>query len=577
MSVNRQLFIVANAATRHWFSRPHLHPWRLSRSLLGGLLLSLCAATSPVSAAERIYASYAVLERSISVSALEVYAKEGKIEEDLAVYARYATPNTLEQLRKILLTPAEIEPSILSQFLYTRQGEVLLKRLGEVIQPGSGDSGFYGLRAALILSAADRSGLSLLNVLRQFPTPEIRINLARALAMAEELQELVNQSRKAAAVVAQLSALEAQIDSERILPGSIEVLSSGRQSWEMRSLQWIDASRPPSEFSSGRILDVDVYLPQNPGDTPPKTIVISHGLGSDRTTFAYLAEHYASHGFAVIVPQHPGSDARQLEALISGTTQEVSQASEFLDRPLDITFILNELETLEASSPEWRGRLNVKEVGAIGQSFGGYTVLALAGATLNFEQLQADCENGREEKSWNVSLLLQCRAYDLPHNSPTLRDDRVKAVMALNPIASSVFGQAGISQIQIPVTISAGSADTIAPALMEQIRPFAALKIPEKYLVLMQNGTHFSTLGESESNEGVVLSLPPEAIGPNPSIGQRYTRAFSLAFFETYLAQQPEYRAFLTAKYARSISQEVMPLYTIQLLDETQLAEILSE
>jgi predicted dienelactone hydrolase len=541
------------------------------------MLLGVCATTSSVSAAERIYASYAVLERSISVSALEVYAKEGKIEEDLAVYARYATPNTLEQLRKILLTPAEIEPSVLSQFLYTRQGEVLLKRLGEVIQPGSGESGFYGLRAALILSAADRSGLSLLNVLRQFPTPEIRINLARALAMAEELQGLVNQSRKAAAVVAQLSALEAQLDSERPLPSSIEVLASGRQRWEMRSLQWVDASRPQNGSLRGRILDVDVYLPQNPDGTPPKTIAISHGLGSDRTTFAYLAEHYASHGFAVIVPQHPGSDARQLEALISGTAQEVSQASEFLDRPKDITFILNELEKLEASSPEWAGRLNLKEVGAIGQSFGGYTVLALAGAMLNFEQLQADCDNGREEKSWNVSLLLQCRAYELPHDTPTLRDDRIRAVMALNPITSSVFGQAGMSQIQIPVTIVAGSADTIAPALVEQIRPFAALKTPEKYLVLLQNGTHFSVLGESESNDGVVLPLPPEAIGPNPSIGQRYTRALSLAFFQTYLAQKTEYRSFLTAKYARMIGQEAMPLALIQLLDEIQLSEILED
>jgi predicted dienelactone hydrolase len=575
MSVNRQLSIVVNAAKRRWLSRQHLRGWTLHRSLLGWLLLGLCATTHSVSAAERIYASYAVLERSISVAALEVYAKEGKIEEDLAVYARYATPDTLEQLRKILLTPAEIEPAVLSQFLYTRQGEVLLKRLGEVIQPGSGESGFYGLRAALILSAADRSGLSLLNVLRQFPTPEIRINLARALAMAEELQGLVNQSRKAAAVVVQLSALEAQLDSDRPLPSSIEVLASGRQRWETRSLQLVDTRTQQDGSFKSRVLDVDVYLPQNPVEQPPKTIVISHGLGSDRTTFAYLAEHYASHGFAVIVPQHPGSDARQLEALISGTAQEVSQASEFLDRPKDITFILDELEELAANSPDWTNRLNLEQVGAIGQSFGGYTVLALAGATLNFEQLQADCDNGQEEKSWNVSLLLQCRAYDLPHDTPPLRDDRIEAVMALNPITSSVFGQAGMSQIQVPVTIVGGSADTIAPALVEQILPFTALKAPDKYLVLLQNGTHFSALGESEANEGVVLPLPAEAIGPNPSIGRRYTRALSLAFFQTYIGQKIEYRSFLTAKYARSISQDVMPLDLIQFLDRVQLSEIL--
>jgi len=47
----------------------------------------------PALAAERIYASYAALERSIS-AALETYAKEGKLDDDLAVYAQYLTGNS---------------------------------------------------------------------------------------------------------------------------------------------------------------------------------------------------------------------------------------------------------------------------------------------------------------------------------------------------------------------------------------------------------------------------------------------------------------------------------------------------
>jgi Alpha/beta hydrolase of unknown function (DUF1400) len=162
----------------------------IGNRLLGGVLaIALCQTLKPALAADRIYASYAVLERSISIAALEAYAKNGTIEEDLAVYARYATPDALEQLRHILQAQADLDPVVISQFLYTRQGEVLLKRLGEVIQSGPGNSGFYGLRAALILAAADREGLTLLNVLRQFPTPNIRVNLQRALQMAEELQD----------------------------------------------------------------------------------------------------------------------------------------------------------------------------------------------------------------------------------------------------------------------------------------------------------------------------------------------------------------------------------------------------
>jgi len=39
-------------------------------------------------------------------------------------------------------------------------------------------------------------------------------------------------------------------------------------------------------------------------------IVISHGLGSDRTSFEYLATALASYFAAV--PEHPGSNAQQL-------------------------------------------------------------------------------------------------------------------------------------------------------------------------------------------------------------------------------------------------------------------------
>ncbi len=46
--------------------------------------------------------------------------------------------------------------------------------------------------------------------------------------------------------------------------------------------------------------------------------------------------------------------------------------------------------------------LNLEQVGVVGQSFGGYTALALAGTKINFEQLKADCP--ALENTLNVSL-----------------------------------------------------------------------------------------------------------------------------------------------------------------------------
>jgi len=50
------------------------------------------------------------------------------------------------------------------------------------------------LRSALVLAAADPQGLTLLSVLRQFPTRSIRIDLKRSIQIASELESQPNKS-----------------------------------------------------------------------------------------------------------------------------------------------------------------------------------------------------------------------------------------------------------------------------------------------------------------------------------------------------------------------------------------------
>ena len=527
------------------------------------LLFSTVGLQSRAVAAERIYASYAVLERSISVAALEKYARVGKVNDDLAVYAKYAKPQQLAQLRRVLLARANLSAIAVSQFLYTPIGETLLERLGEVIQTESRQPGFYAIRAALILAAADPEGLTLLNVLHKFPTRSIRIDLERSLQITEELEKLVNRTNQANALVYQQSAAEAateqpsKVDFSR-LP---DIRRRGRFTWNKQTLTLNDIRR-------ARVFLADVYLPSTRAPAP--VIVISHGLGSDRSSFEYLAQHLASYGFAVAVPEHLGSNAQQLRSLLAGRSNEVAEPNEFINRPLDVKFLLDELQRRQ-SDPTFK--VNLQQVGVIGQSFGGYTALALAGASLNFDQLKKDCQG--INNTLNVSLLLQCRALQLPLTQYNLRDERVKAVIAINPIDSSVLGQAGLSKIKIPLMIVSGSADTVAPPLSEQILPFTWLTTSEKYLVLLQGGTHFSTIGETSSDPNPI-PLPSQVIGPDPATARRYMNALSAAFFQTYVAGAPQYRPYLSASYAKTISQALLGLSLVQSLTETQLAQVIN-
>jgi len=575
-------------APRH----PHLFWAGLAFSAFGWLV----ATPASVRAADRVYVSYGILERSIPVSSLEAYAKDGTIDDDLAVYAQYGDAKQLKLLKSALVARAEIDLVTVAQFLYTPQGEVLLKRLGQVIQPESRDSGFKAIRAALILAAADPDGLTLLNVLRRFPTRGLRIDVERSLQIAASLQQLVNQAKQATTVV--LQAAQQEQAAETIAINQLaDLRQRGPFTWQKRTLALVDPTRsavinpkpsgtvppieltaPPallSETAKGRSVPVDLYLPnqQTQSTTPMPVVVISHGLGSDRTTFAYLAIHLASYGFAVLVPEHPGSNAARLQALINGTASEVSEPAEFVNRPLDITFVLNQVENLVNTTPNLRGRLNFQQVGVLGQSFGGYTALVVAGAPINRQQLQAGCQN--LENTLNLSLLLQCRAIDLPQPEPVLQDSRVKAVIAINPITSAVLGQASMSQINVPTMMVTGNADTIAPALPEQIQPFTWLTTTDRYLVMLQGGTHFSTLDSSSSKDS--LPLPQEVVGPSPAIARRYTDALAVAFFQTYIANKPTYRSYLSASYSDAISEFSLPLTLIRTLAADQLAQGLAD
>jgi predicted dienelactone hydrolase len=531
-----------------------------SLSLVLSVLLPTFGMSDSVMAAERIYAFYSPLEVSIPVSALEIYTKTGVLNKELAVYQHYLPSPQLRELRQILLKPVKISPAVASQFLYTPQGEFLLRRLGEVFTTKSRQPklGFHALRAALISAAGEPEGLTLLTILRKYPNSSIHIDIAHSLGIVAELEKLISETKQAIATVINKSNLEAAIVGTENLSQLPNLATKGQFKSQKFTRKFFDLTRY-------RQLLTDIYIPQVRNPAP--VIVISHGLGLDSSNFRYLAEHLVTHGFAVIVPNHPGSDAKQLHSLINGSADEVAEPEEFYNRPLDIKYILDEL----AKDKQFQERLNLQQVGVLGQSLGGYTALALAGAEINFEQLAQDCQPAALKDTWNMSLLLQCRALELNQQRHNLRDERVKAVIAINPITSSIFGKSGLSQVKIPVMLVGCSEDTVAPALYEQILPFSWFTHPQKYLVMLVGGTHFSTIGNSQPGSEQI-PLPAEMVG-DASQARSYMNTLSLPFFQAYVAAKPQYIPYLNAAYTKTIVNKSLGLHIVQSLSTTELPQ----
>jgi predicted dienelactone hydrolase len=268
----------------------------------------------------------------------------------------------------------------------------------------------------------------------------------------------------------------------------------------------------------------------------------------------------------VVVPEHPGSNKQQIQSLLDGRGSDVAQPTEFLDRPLDVQFALDTLQSLSQTDPRFQGKLNLEQVGIIGQSFGGYTSLAMAGAPLNFGGLRKSCGQGLS-KTLNISLVLQCQALSIPVSQYALADSRIKAAIAINPITSAIFGPTSLAKIQIPTMMVSGSDDVIAPAWFEQIQPYAALTMPQRHFVMIQNSNHFSTIARSKSE---FESLPQiQGIeGPTPDVAQNYVKVLSLIFMQSYLRAQQADQKFLSSAGSAILSQPTLPLSIVQTLPE---------
>ncbi|MEL7085694.1 MAG: alpha/beta hydrolase [Cyanobacteria bacterium P01_G01_bin.4] len=490
----------------------------------------------PAPAATSISASLGPVQRSIAVSDLEIFIETGEIPRSLKWYADRFTPEQLATLRQLLRQPIDVDVLTIERFTRLPAGETLLRRLLVLFNTTDPDSTYKALRSALIIAASQDDGLTVANIIRSYPLSTININVDNVLAGVGQARELLIDDDAAIAYLQAIDTVQAEASAKTMDdpppgPPLSNPLESGPLAWIPTSISFRNPMR------SGIEQTANLYLPQDPDSQAP-LVVISHGVGSSRNTFDYLARHLASKGFAVAAVEHPDTSAMRFEAYLEGFADPPSPEL-FYQRPADISALLDAIE----AEPAFSRRVRTEQVGLVGQSLGGYTVLASAGAQLDFDYAADTCETFEGELlPFNLSLLLQCSLLEIPADASPLNDDRIGAVLAINPVSSTVFGPRGMEQLELPLMMVAGNNDFFAPAIPEQLYPFTWAGSDRKHLVMVEGGTHFSFLSGFE--EGAV-QLPEAVIGPNPALAHPVMNGLATAFFETYINDKPEYSAFL--------------------------------
>jgi predicted dienelactone hydrolase len=212
--------------------------------------------------------------------------------------------------------------------------------------------------------------------------------------------------------------------------------------------------------------------------------------------YSALTEHYASHGFVVLAPEHGESD--WFTGLVDAT----------FDRPADVTATLDYAEQLTGPGGGWEGLIDMDNVALVGHSYGGYTALAAAGARFDLETFSGQCAglSSEDPRSFlcapfmdqEEKMAAKAGLGTVPAGLwPALGDDRITAIV---PIAGDayLFGENGLASISVPVMAIGGTEDWGTPWVWGAKPAYDYSSSNYRTLVGLIGGNHFVAVNGCE-------------------------------------------------------------------------------
>jgi len=254
----------------------------------------------------------------------------------------------------------------------------------------------------------------------------------------------------------------------------------------------------PAQYAVAGIVDIPAGIAL---DAPPVTddealplVVYSHGNGGEGLLAYPYGELMASHGWVLVAPNHTGNTALDLAIGPADPSALVA-----LDRPTDITAIIDEFDS-GLSGDELEGKADVAlGVYLFGHSFGGYTSFTAGGADVDYDTLSADCEG---QTSDNCDVLTDPNieaAYQAGFGDP-----RIVAIAPQAP-ALVAIAEGELAALGIPSLLMTGTLDQTT-TFEESAQPsWAGIDDPDDIWVNMPLGAHYSFIS-------VCHDLPPDIL-----------------------------------------------------------------
>jgi predicted dienelactone hydrolase len=275
---------------------------------------------------------------------------------------------------------------------------------------------------------------------------------------------------------------------------------------------------------------------------PYPLVILSPGFSIGASSYAWLAEHLASYGFVVVSPEHR-------ETLDPGN--ELWRAA--ITRPQDILTVFAYLDEQVNPEGSLEGLIDTDLVAVIGHSYGGYTSLAAAGAQIDTDAFQSQCESvsGTDEPgAWLCEQLLPHMADmvslagldSIPDKLwPSWADPRVDAIV---PMAGDAFffGRDGLAEITVPVMAIGGTNDNDSPYLWGTHPSYEYASSPKKVRVAFEGAEHMIFTGPCESTPRLLKFFTDEFCSDSSwdrNYAHSLVKHFTTAFLLSELKQDP--------------------------------------
>lgn len=226
-------------------------------------------------------------------------------------------------------------------------------------------------------------------------------------------------------------------------------------------------------------------------------LVLSHGTGGSAASMAWFAEMVAQNGYIVAAVNHHGNTGAEPKYLLKGFVL-------CWERAKDISKVIDSI-----IADKYLGELIDKErIGVAGFSLGGYTALAVVGATLHIEKWQ-DSRNLEGNKA--ISSLPPEANYTLEdvdnlmnndaiaiesirHADDHYADKRIKAAFVMAPVLVPIMDTKSLQAISVPVEIIAGDKDN--QSILEENGIPLSRYIKDSRLIRINGVYHYTFLCE---------------------------------------------------------------------------------